>query len=217
MRLNSHAVGRRILSYLPWYFFSARISRNIPKYISNNFFRNFSSYITSGHLHSEVYLGKSADFYDSVVAVGLRDAIFPKYWGCWVWTFAAFCQILFQLAVSPFNWIDKITEDVSEKVGRILTAKAFHDWTVEGQADKIKVMTPSQDLQGSSHSRNPKHQLRRGGSSTHWGQERLWEQEHLHLGAKETTPGECIRTRRAQYVNVAFSQIMYCKCVWVQV
>ncbi len=51
-------------------FFSAIIPRNIPKYISNNLFRNFSSYITSGHLHSEVYFGKSADFYDSVGSVG---------------------------------------------------------------------------------------------------------------------------------------------------
>jgi hypothetical protein len=46
-------------------FFSAIIPRNIPKYISKKLFQNFSSYITSGHLHSDVYLGKSADFYDS--------------------------------------------------------------------------------------------------------------------------------------------------------
>ncbi len=40
------------------FFFSAIIPRNIPKYISNKLFWNFSSYITSGHLHCEVYLGK---------------------------------------------------------------------------------------------------------------------------------------------------------------
>jgi hypothetical protein len=51
------------------HFLNAIIPGNIPKkYFSNKLFRNFSSYITSGHLHSEVYLGKSADFYDSVNA-----------------------------------------------------------------------------------------------------------------------------------------------------
>ncbi len=41
--------------------------RNIPKYILNDLLRNVSFYITTGHLHSEVYLEKSANFYDSVL------------------------------------------------------------------------------------------------------------------------------------------------------
>ncbi len=31
---------------------------------------------------------------------------------------------LFQLAVSPFNWIDKVMEEVGEKVGRMLNEEA---------------------------------------------------------------------------------------------
>jgi hypothetical protein len=48
-------------------FFCVAINpRNIPKYIANNQLRNISFYINIGHLHSDVYLGISADFYDSV-------------------------------------------------------------------------------------------------------------------------------------------------------
>jgi hypothetical protein len=36
----------------------------------------------------------------------------PRYPGCGVWVFATFWGIVFQLEVSPFNWIDKIMEDV---------------------------------------------------------------------------------------------------------
>jgi hypothetical protein len=42
---------------------------------------------------------------------------------------------LFQLAVSPFNWVDGVLEDVGEKVGRMLSAKASRNGTVEGQDD----------------------------------------------------------------------------------
>jgi hypothetical protein len=59
-------------------FFSAIIPRNIPKYISKKLFQNFSSYITSGHLHYEVYLGKSADFYDSAHSPAVRQQTFNQ-------------------------------------------------------------------------------------------------------------------------------------------
>ncbi len=41
--------------------------RNIPIYTSHTLLRNASYYITTGHLHSEIYLGKSTDFDNSVV------------------------------------------------------------------------------------------------------------------------------------------------------
>jgi hypothetical protein len=43
---------------------------------------------------------------------------------------------LFQLAVSPFNWVDGVLEDVGEKVGRMLSAKASRNRTVEGQDEE---------------------------------------------------------------------------------
>ncbi len=39
----------------------------------------------------------------------------------------AFWGTLFQLAVSPFNWIDKVMEDVGWKVGRMLDEEAGRD------------------------------------------------------------------------------------------
>ncbi len=36
----------------------------------------------------------------------------------------AFWGTLFQLAVSPFNWIDKVMEEVGKKFGRMLDKEA---------------------------------------------------------------------------------------------
>jgi hypothetical protein len=43
--------------------------------------------------------------------------------------------MLFQLAVSSFNWRDKVIKDVNERVWRILTAEASHNHTVEDHAE----------------------------------------------------------------------------------
>jgi hypothetical protein len=59
-----------------------------------------------------------------VVTIFLRVAIILRYRGCGVWIIAAFWGTLFQLAVSPFNWIDKVMEEVGEKVGRMLNEEA---------------------------------------------------------------------------------------------
>ncbi len=45
-----------------------------------------------------------------VVTIFLRVAIILRYRGCGVWNLAAFWGTLFQLAVSPFNWIDNVME-----------------------------------------------------------------------------------------------------------
>ncbi len=47
-----------------------------------------------------------------VVPIFLRVAIIVRYRGCGVWVLTAFWGTLFQLAASPFNWIDKIKEEV---------------------------------------------------------------------------------------------------------
>ncbi len=70
--------------------------------------------------------------------VCLRFAIIPKYFGCAVWVFVVFWGTLFQLAVSPYNWIDKAMEDVGEKVWKMLSAETAHKQTVEGQANQME-------------------------------------------------------------------------------
>jgi hypothetical protein len=45
-----------------------------------------------------------------------------------------FCMLvafLFQLAVFPFNWINKVMEEVSDKVGRMMNVEASHDQTAQ--------------------------------------------------------------------------------------
>jgi hypothetical protein len=50
-----------------------------------------------------------------VVTIFLRVAIIIRYRGCGVWVLTAFWGTLFQLAVSPFNWIDGMMEDVARR------------------------------------------------------------------------------------------------------
>ncbi len=59
-----------------------------------------------------------------VVTVFLRVAIILRYKGCGIWVLTAFWGTLFQLAVSPFNWIDTAMQDVGRKVGLMLENEA---------------------------------------------------------------------------------------------
>ncbi len=58
------------------------------------------------------------------MTVFLRVAIIVRYRGCGVLVLMAFWGMLFQLAVSPFNWIDGMMEDVAPRVGRMLDNEA---------------------------------------------------------------------------------------------
>jgi hypothetical protein len=48
----------------------------------------------------------------------------------------SFWGTLFQLALSPINWIDWVMEDVEEKVGKMLNEKASRNRTMEGQDEQ---------------------------------------------------------------------------------
>jgi hypothetical protein len=50
-----------------------------------------------------------------------------------VWVLAAFWGALFQLAVSPFHWINPVMDKVGEKVGRMRNEEAARGRTVEGR------------------------------------------------------------------------------------
>jgi hypothetical protein len=59
-----------------------------------------------------------------VITVSLRVFIIVKYRGCG----ASGCRqqwgSLFQLAVSPFNWIDRVMGEVAKKVGQMVNEEA---------------------------------------------------------------------------------------------
>jgi hypothetical protein len=61
------------------------------------------------------------------VTVFLRVAIIARYKGCRIWVMTAFWGTLFQLAVSPFNWIDAAIEDVGRKVGLMMETEAARE------------------------------------------------------------------------------------------
>ncbi len=48
-----------------------------------------------------------------IMTIFLRVIIIVRYRGCVVWVLAAFWGTLFQFAVSPFNWIDSVMEDMA--------------------------------------------------------------------------------------------------------
>ncbi len=58
-----------------------------------------------------------------IITVFLRVAVL----GCGIWVLTAFWGTLFQLAVSPFNWIDTAMQDVGRKVGLMLENKASRE------------------------------------------------------------------------------------------
>ncbi len=73
-----------------------------------------------------------------VITVFLRVAIIIRYRGCGVWVLTAFWGTLFQLAVSPFSWIDTVMQDVGRKVGLMLESEAGRGPEGE-EADKQNV------------------------------------------------------------------------------
>jgi hypothetical protein len=73
-----------------------------------------------------------------VVTIFLRVALIIQYRGCGVWVLTAFWGTLFQLAMSPFNWIDGVMQDVGRKVGMMLESEAIRGPGAE-EADKQNV------------------------------------------------------------------------------
>jgi hypothetical protein len=62
-----------------------------------------------------------------IITVFLRVIIIVRYKGCGIWVLTAFWGILFQLAVSPFNWIDTAMEDVGVRVGQMMETEAARE------------------------------------------------------------------------------------------
>ncbi len=52
-----------------------------------------------------------------MITVLLRVIIIVRCKGCGIWVLTAFWGTLFQLAISPFSWVDAAMESVGVRVG----------------------------------------------------------------------------------------------------
>jgi hypothetical protein len=59
-----------------------------------------------------------------MVTVLLRVIIIVRCKGCGIWVLTAFWGTLFQLAISPFSWVDAAMESVGERVGQMMETEA---------------------------------------------------------------------------------------------
>jgi hypothetical protein len=59
-----------------------------------------------------------------MVTVLIRVVVIVRCKGCGIWVLTALWGTLFQLAISPFSWMDAAMEGVGERVGQILETEA---------------------------------------------------------------------------------------------
>jgi hypothetical protein len=81
-----------------------------------------------------------------IITIFLRLVIIVRYKGCGIWVLTAFWGTLFQVAVSPFNWIDAAMEDVGMKVGQMMETEATREpekMTKVSMYSTVKVTTTS--------------------------------------------------------------------------
>jgi hypothetical protein len=61
------------------------------------------------------------------VTVLLRVIIKVRCKGCGIWVLMAFWGTLFQLAISPFSWVDAAMESVGARVGQMMETEAARE------------------------------------------------------------------------------------------
>jgi hypothetical protein len=62
-----------------------------------------------------------------IITVFLRVIIIVRCKGCGIWVLTAFWGTLFQLAISPFSWIDPAMEGVGVRVGQMMESEAARE------------------------------------------------------------------------------------------
>jgi hypothetical protein len=62
-----------------------------------------------------------------IITVLLRVVIIVRYKGCGIWVLTALWGTLFQLAISPFNWVDSTMENIGERVGQMMETEAARE------------------------------------------------------------------------------------------
>jgi hypothetical protein len=74
-----------------------------------------------------------------VVTVLIRAIIIIRCKGCGVWLMTAFWGTLFQLAITPFTWMEEAMEGVGERVGQMMETEA--GWELEDEGPKRKALS----------------------------------------------------------------------------
>jgi hypothetical protein len=59
-----------------------------------------------------------------MVTVMIRVIVIVRCKGCGIWVLTALWGTLFQLAISPFSWMDTAMEGVGERVGQMMETEA---------------------------------------------------------------------------------------------
>jgi hypothetical protein len=73
------------------------------------------------------------------VTVLVRVIVVVRYKGCGIWILTAFWGTLFQLAISPFSWMDAAMEGVGMWVGQMMESEAT--WDPEEERPKRKSLS----------------------------------------------------------------------------
>ncbi len=129
-----------------------------------------------------------------VIIVCLRVANIIRYQGCRVWVFATLRGTLFQLVVSPFNWIDEAMDYLGEKVGQVLNTEASHGRIVEDQADLIKEEITIDRLTKKYLWWTPKSPID-GTTNRGIRDQECLPGQHFHMMQETTSIWECVRPR----------------------
>jgi hypothetical protein len=59
-----------------------------------------------------------------LVTILIRIIVIVRCKGCGIWVMTALWGTLFQLAISPFSWMDAAMEEVGERVGQMMESEA---------------------------------------------------------------------------------------------
>jgi hypothetical protein len=59
-----------------------------------------------------------------IITILIRVIVIVRYKGCGLWVLTAMWGTLFQLAISPFSWMDAAIEGVGERVGQMMEDEA---------------------------------------------------------------------------------------------
>jgi hypothetical protein len=59
-----------------------------------------------------------------MITILIRIIVIVRYKGCGLWVMTAMWGTLFQLAISPFSWVDAAMEGVGERVGQMMENEA---------------------------------------------------------------------------------------------
>jgi hypothetical protein len=111
-----------------------------------------------------------------LITILIRIIVIVRYKGCGLWVMTALWGTLFQLAMSPFSWVDATMEGVGERVGQMMENEA--DRELEEEKPRRKALSiedlrrkyswwPNGSGKEPVHHRHGGHGWRRGNPARH--------------------------------------------------